>query len=65
MRDSRTGEQTLRADLRAKRKLLFANFSDNPSNTRLAIEIKQLDDRIWDLDSGRTNRQAITHHVVK
>ena len=33
-------------------------FARNPSNeTQLAVEIRLLDDRISDLDSGRTNPQ--------
>jgi hypothetical protein len=65
MQYSITDEQKLRAELRAKRKLLFANFSNNPSNTQLAIEIKRLDDRISDLNGGRMNRQATMDYVMK
>lgn len=46
-------EQKIRNTLKAKRNLLFADFSKNPSNTRLALEIRLLDDRIADLDSFR------------
>jgi hypothetical protein len=50
MQESRIDEQRIRNDLSAKRKLLFANFSKNPSNTRLALEIRLLDDQLADLD---------------
>ena len=43
------GVEKIRNDLKAKRQLLFANFSKNPSDTRLALEIRLLDDRISDL----------------
>lgn len=50
MHQSIVGVQKIRKDLKAKRKLLFANFSKNPSDTHLALEIKLLDDQISDLD---------------
>lgn len=40
--------QKIRNELKSERKLVFANFSKTPSNTRLALEIKVLDDRISD-----------------
>lgn len=52
MQDSRIEKEKLRSALKAKRRLLFAYFSKQPSNTRLAIEIRLLDDRISDLDIG-------------
>lgn len=52
MQDSRIEKEKLRSGLKAKRRLLFAYFSKQPSNTRLAIEIRLLDDRISDLDIG-------------
>lgn len=51
MHESIVGVEKIRNDLKAKRKLLFANFSINPSDTRLALEIKFLDDQISDLDT--------------
>lgn len=50
MQEPIIGVQKIRNDLRSERKLVFANFSRNPSNIRLALEIKVLDDRISDLD---------------
>jgi hypothetical protein len=38
--------QDVRKQLRGKRKELFAQFEKNPENTRLAPEIKHLDDEI-------------------
>lgn len=48
-------EQKIRNALKAKHNLLFADFSKNPSNTRLAFEIRSLDDRTEDLDDLRKN----------
>lgn len=52
MHETRIDDQKIRNALRSKRNLLFADFSRNPSNTRLALEIRLLDDRIADLDSS-------------
>ena len=54
MGESRIEVQKIRNELRSKRNLLFADFTKNPSNTRLALEIKSLDDRIADLDTSPT-----------
>jgi hypothetical protein len=54
MGESRIEDQKIRNELRSKRNLLFADFTQNPSNTRLALEIKSLDDRIAGLDSSLT-----------
>lgn len=50
MQETIIGVQKIRNGLKSERKLVFANFSKNPSNIRLALEIKVLDDRISDLD---------------
>ena len=42
-------QQTVRTQLKTKRKLLFEEFERNPANTRLAIEIRMIDDRIAEL----------------
>jgi hypothetical protein len=42
-------EETTRNQLKTERNLLFEEFSRNPSKTRLAIEIRLIDDRIADL----------------
>ena len=47
-------EKESRAQLKSKRDLLFKEYSKNPMNTRLAIEIKLIDDQIADL----TERQS-------
>ena len=39
-------EKTIRDQLKAKRNLLIDEFSKNPMNTRLAIEIRLIDDQI-------------------
>jgi hypothetical protein len=63
MQKSVIDEQKIRNDLRSKRELLFANFSKNPLNTRLAIEIRLLDDRISDLD--RNLSEKITGQALR
>jgi len=50
MQESAVGVQKIRNDLKSQRKRVFANFSKDPSNIRLALEIKLLDDRISDLE---------------
>lgn len=45
-------QQANRAQLKAKRDLLFANFLKDPSNTRLALEIKLVDDQIWESETN-------------
>lgn len=50
MQETIIGVQKILNDLKSERKLVFASFSKNPSNIRLAVEIKVLDDRISDLD---------------
>jgi ribosomal protein L18E len=39
-------EKARREGLKAKRDMLFAEYLKNPSNTRLAVEIKMIDDDI-------------------
>ena len=39
----------VRDQLKAKRNRLFEEFSKNPMNTRFALEIRLIDDRIADL----------------
>lgn len=50
MQVSIVGAEELIKGLKSERKLVFANFTENPSNIRLAREIKVLDDRISDLN---------------
>ena len=55
MQKSMAGVQKIRDDLKSKRKRAFADFSRNPSEIRLALEIKLLDERIADLDIALSN----------
>lgn len=52
MQESRIDYREVRNALKTRRNSLFADFSKNPSNTRLALQIRLLDDRIADLDCG-------------
>lgn len=57
MQESVVGVQELLEDLKSERKLVFANFARNPSNIRLAVEIKALDDKISDLNTALWKQQ--------
>lgn len=57
MQETIIGVQEIRNDLKSERKLVFANFSKHPSNIRLALEIKMLDDRISDLDMALSKQR--------
>jgi hypothetical protein len=46
--------KNIRRQLKSKRDLLFDEYSKNPMNSRLAIEIKLIDDQIAEL----TERQS-------
>jgi len=60
MPESRIDGQKIRNALKTKRNLLFADFTRNPSNMRLALEIRLLDDRIADLDTGQVRASLVT-----
>jgi hypothetical protein len=52
MQKPATDENVIR-DLKAKRNLLFNQYCRDPQNTRLAIEIKLIDDQVADLTAYR------------
>jgi hypothetical protein len=52
-------EKESRAELKSKRDLLFAEYSRNPMNTRLAIEIKLIDDQIAALTEHQFQRRKV------
>ena len=58
MQESIIDDQKIRNGLKIKREQLFALFWKNPSNTRLALEIRFLDDRISDLDRNRMEKKC-------
>ena len=43
------GEKRIRDELKTKRNLLLQEYSKNPTNTCLAIEIRLIDDQIAEL----------------
>jgi len=63
MRESIVGVEKIRDDLKAKRKLVFANFSKDPSAIRLALDIKLLDDQISDLNTALSIQQERVHSL--
>ena len=50
-------EKRKRDDLKAKRDLLFGRYLKHPRDTRLAIEIKTIDDQIAE-NTGLTDRKT-------
>jgi hypothetical protein len=46
-----------RAQLKSKRDLLFEEYSKNPMNSRLAIEIKLIDDQIAELTEDQFQKR--------
>lgn len=56
MQESRIDYRKVRNALRTRRNSLFEGFLQNPSNTRLAVQIRLLDDRIADLDVGLSTK---------
>lgn len=61
MQESRIDNRRVRNALKTKRNSLFANFSKNPSNTDLSLQIRHLDDRLADLDSGLSVKTSEDH----
>ena len=60
MQGPRIDEQTtIRGQLKTKRNLLFEEFLGNPSNTRLAIEIRLIDDQIAELTKQLVPEQKV------
>jgi len=52
-------QQKTRDALRRKRNLLVEDFFKDPSNTRLAIEIRLIDDRIADLTEHLVTQKTL------
>jgi uncharacterized metal-binding protein len=50
-------QKETRSQLKSKRDLLFEEYSKNPMNTRLAIEIKLIDDQIAALTEHQFQRR--------
>jgi hypothetical protein len=50
-------EKNTRKQLKSKRDLLFEEYSKNPMNSRLAIEIKLIDDQIAELTEHQSQRR--------
>jgi hypothetical protein len=57
MQGLKINQPTIQGQLKAKRNLLFEEFLGNPSNIRLAIEIRSIDDRIAELTGHLTAEQ--------
>jgi hypothetical protein len=47
--DSAVGDKVKREELKAKRDAIYATYLRSPTNSKLAIEIKSIDDQIADL----------------
>jgi hypothetical protein len=57
MLERTTVEKARREGLKVKRDSLFAEYPKSPSNTRLAVEIKLIDDDIAAKSVEQTERQ--------
>jgi hypothetical protein len=64
MREVAIDEKIIRDKLKTKRNLLFEKFRRNPSNTRLAIEIRSIDDQIACLTAGISPRSKEKSRAV-
>ena len=49
MRTPAIDKKKIRDQLKTRRNLLFDEFSKNPMNTRLAIELRLIDDKVAEL----------------
>jgi hypothetical protein len=52
-------EKNIRRQLKSKRDLLFEEYSKNPMNSRLAIEIKLIDDQIAALTERQSEQRKL------
>jgi hypothetical protein len=53
-----TDKNIVREQLKTKRNLLFDQYCKDPQNTRLAVEIKLIDDQLADLTWNLPRRQS-------
>jgi len=58
MREATNDEMAIRERLKAKRNRLFKEFFENPMNTRLAIKIRVIDDRVAEITECQQTRQS-------
>jgi len=58
MREATNNEMAIRERLKAKRNRLLKEFLENPVNTRLAIEIRLIDDRVAEITEHQQTRQS-------
>jgi len=58
MREATNDEMAIRERLKAKRNRLLEEFFKNPVNTRLAIKIRLIDDRVAEIAEHQQTRQS-------
>ena len=58
MRGATNDEMAIRERLKAKRNRLLEEFFKNPVNTRLAIKIRLIDDRVAEIAEHQQTRQS-------
>ena len=58
MREATNDEMAIRERLKAKRNRLLKEFFKNPVNTRLAIKIRLIDDRVAEITEHQQTRQS-------
>jgi len=62
MEEPTADKNAIREQLRDKRNQLFDKYSKNPMNSRLAIEIKLIDDQVADLTAYLTQQIKSGRH---
>jgi hypothetical protein len=58
MQEATNDEMAIRERLKAKRNRLLKEFFENPVNTRLAIKIRLIDDRVAEITEHQQTRQS-------
>jgi len=58
MQEATNDEMAIRERLKARRNRLLKEFFKNPVNTRLAIKIRLIDDRVAEITEHQQTRQS-------
>ncbi len=64
MREPINGEKRMRDLLKTKRDLLLEEYSKNPMKTRLAIEIRMIDDQIAEITEHLVQQRSLGSHAL-
>ncbi len=64
MQESASDEKRKREELKAKRDLLFERYLKHPMDTRLALEIKTIDDQLAEDTQQRKRKTGSSNSVL-